>query len=95
MLDYLNHYFKLDNHLVESNFPKNKKYFNTDIFYDYSPMLELPLSIDDFKSTHKKNFGITSNVVLDYSKKIMEKPILKHTKIKKLLIHWTLLEKFF
>ena len=56
MLDYLNHYFKLDNHLVESNFPKNKKYFNTDIFYDYSPMLELPLSIDDFKLTHKKKF---------------------------------------
>jgi len=56
MFDYLNYYFKLDNHLVESNFSRDKLYFNTDIFYDYSPILKLPKYIDEFKSTHRSKF---------------------------------------
>lgn len=56
MLDYLNHKINLDNHIVESNYKKNNYYFNFDIFYDYSPILNLPASIEDFESTHKSKF---------------------------------------
>ena len=52
MLEYVSHYFNIKNNVVEKDFIVNPNMFTYDILYDYSPVLELPDSIEEFKSSH-------------------------------------------
>ena len=56
MLEYVSHYFNIKNNVVEKNFKVNSNKFTYDILYDYSPLLKLPDSIEEFKSSHKGKF---------------------------------------
>ena len=77
MLDYLNHSFGKESHLVENKSKKNKLFINTYLLYDYSPILKLPKSLEDFKLTHSRNFGIILDEAL--VKMILEISFLKLT----------------
>ena len=57
MFDYLNPFFGFDDTIVEKNTPKDLlKYYYSDIFYEYSPYLNLPDSLDEFREMHKSKF---------------------------------------
>lgn len=56
MLEYVSHYFNIKNNVVEKDHKINPKMFTYDILYDYSPILDLPKSMQEFKSSHKGKF---------------------------------------